>query len=57
MTCPTVWLRSLLADLHNQKHEQEATVIFCDNEATIAMTKNTTYHSRTKHINIRYHFI
>jgi len=32
-------------------------VIFYDNKATIAMTKNRAYHSRTKHIDIRYHFI
>lgn len=31
--------------------------ILCDNKATIAMTKNSTFHSRTKHIDIRYHFI
>jgi len=34
-----------------------ATEIFCDNKATISMTKNLTFHSRTKHIDIRYHFI
>ena len=33
------------------------TVILCDNKATISMTKNPAFHSRTKHIDIRYHFI
>ncbi|TYH18023.1 hypothetical protein ES288_A05G236600v1 [Gossypium darwinii] len=31
--------------------------IFCDNKETITMTKNPTFHNRTKHVDIRYHFI
>ena len=31
--------------------------IFCDNTSTIAITQNAVQHSRTKHIDIRYHFI
>jgi len=39
-------------------YRQEGAIkIFCDNKATIAMTKNPAFHSRTKHIDIRYHFI
>lgn len=34
-----------------------ATPIFCDNQATIAMTKNPSFHSRTKHIDIRCHYV
>uniref|UniRef100_A0A803MLN5 Uncharacterized protein n=1 Tax=Chenopodium quinoa TaxID=63459 RepID=A0A803MLN5_CHEQI len=37
--------------------QKQATEIFCDNKATIAMTKNPAYHSRTKHIDIRFHYI
>ena len=33
------------------------TDIFCDNKSTIAMAKNPVFHGRTKHINIRLHFI
>ncbi|KAL6324301.1 hypothetical protein AAG906_007424 [Vitis piasezkii] len=51
----SVWLRRILADI-NQEHE-EPTVIYCDNKAAIAMTKNPTYHGRTKHVDIRVHFI
>ena len=29
----------------------------CDNQGTIAVTQNPTNHQRTKHIDIRYHFI
>ncbi|GKF40911.1 hypothetical protein Tco_0124253, partial [Tanacetum coccineum] len=33
------------------------TKIFIDNESTISIVKNPIYHSKTKHIEIRYHFI
>ena len=31
--------------------------IFCDNTSTINISKNHVQHSRTKHIDIRHHFI
>ena len=34
-----------------------ATLILCDNKSSIAMTKNLVYHSRTRHIAIKHHFI
>ena len=34
-----------------------ATEIFCDNQALISMTKNPVFHGRTKHIELRHHFI
>ncbi|XP_052172284.1 uncharacterized protein LOC127788212 [Diospyros lotus] len=56
LACQAVWLIRLLTNLLDQ--EQAATTeIFCDNRATIAMIKNPTFHSRTKHIDIRYHYI
>ena len=53
--CQAIWLRRLLADF--LQIQRGATEVFCDNKATIAMTKNPAFHSRTKHIDIRYHFI
>ncbi len=34
-----------------------ATTIRCDNQGCIALAKNPTHHSRTKHIDIQHHFI
>jgi hypothetical protein len=31
--------------------------LLCDNESTICMADNPVEHSRTKHIDIRYHFL
>nr|GFD22405.1 putative ribonuclease H-like domain-containing protein [Tanacetum cinerariifolium] len=33
------------------------TKIFIDNQSTICIIKNTVFHQRTKHIEIRHHFI
>ena len=32
-------------------------VIHCDNQSAIQITLNQVFHSRTKHIDIRHHFI
>ncbi|XP_057246814.1 secreted RxLR effector protein 161-like [Beta vulgaris subsp. vulgaris] len=53
--CEAVWLRRILDDL--QQTSEEPTTIYCDNMSAIAMTKNPVFHSRTKHIEIRHHFI
>ena len=33
------------------------TTLYGDNQATITLTRDGSYHTRTKHIDIRYHFI
>lgn len=35
----------------------EPTMLYCDNQSAIALTKDDVHHQRTKHIDIRYHFI
>jgi hypothetical protein len=50
-----IWFRQLLADLGFR--QDKATVIFEDNQGCIAMAKNPVSHERTKHIDIKYHFI
>ena len=32
-------------------------MIYGDNEGAVALTKNDCYHARTKHIDIRYHYV
>jgi hypothetical protein len=50
-----VWLRRLLEDLSFE--QKQATTIFEDNQGCIAMAKNPITHERTKHIDIKYHFV
>ena len=36
---------------------QDTMVVYCDNSSAIDISKNQVQHSKTKHIEIRYHFI
>ncbi|GJU31286.1 retrovirus-related pol polyprotein from transposon TNT 1-94 [Tanacetum coccineum] len=44
-------------DRKSTSAEVEYVTIFCDNTSAIAISNNPVLHSRTKHIDIRYHFI
>ncbi|KAL0315837.1 UNVERIFIED_CONTAM: Retrovirus-related Pol polyprotein from transposon TNT 1-94 [Sesamum radiatum] len=48
-----IWLRRILEDMGEK--QEEPTTIYCDNKSAIAITKNPVQHSRTKHIDIKYH--
>ena len=49
-----LWIQQQMRDYRLQFLK---TPIHCDNEAAIALTKDTVHHSKAKHIHIRYHFI
>jgi hypothetical protein len=36
---------------------QQAVRIDCDSQSAIFLAKNPTYHSKTKHIDVQYHFV
>ena len=54
-SCEAIWLQKLLTGLFDL--EMEATVILCDNQGCIKMTENPVFHDKSKHIEIRYHYI
>ena len=49
-----MWMKQMLADYGL---EQGTLTLFCDNMSAINISKNLVQHSRTKHIDIRHHFI
>ena len=49
-----LWIRNQLWDYRLLLNKIP---IFCDNTSAIAISNNLVQHSRTKHIDIRYHFI
>lgn len=49
-----LWMKSQLSDYDIQ---YKMVPIFCDNTSVIAISNNPVLHQRTKHIDIRYHFI
>ena len=50
-----LWLRSFLAEVLGTGGGP--ITINCDNQGAIALAKDNKFHSRTKHIDLRYHFI
>ena len=54
-TSQAIWLRRILEDIGEK--QEKAAEILCDNKSAIAMAKNPVYHSRTRHIAIKHHFI
>ena len=50
-----VRLRKLLVDLFG--HEMDSTVIHCDNQSYVKLSENHVFHNKSKHIEIKYHYI
>lgn len=54
-TQEAVWLRKLTSELSYSA--DEPTIIFEDNQSAIAISRNPQFHGRTKHIDIKYHYV
>ena len=51
-----IYIRSLCSAM--DMHQQSPTKLFCDNQGAIALTsERSKQHQRTKHIDVRYHFV
>ena len=53
--CEIVWLRRILQDLGIS--EAEATSLFIDSQSATKLAKNQVFHSKTKHVDTKYHHI
>jgi hypothetical protein len=51
---PTVWLKDLCAEFCG---DTSCIILFYDNQSAIFLTKDQMFHQRTKHIDIKYHYI
>ena len=49
-----LWMKKLL---HDYGITQDTMCVFCDNMSAINLSKNPVQHSKSKHIEIQYHFI
>uniref|UniRef100_A0A2N9EWM8 Integrase catalytic domain-containing protein n=1 Tax=Fagus sylvatica TaxID=28930 RepID=A0A2N9EWM8_FAGSY len=49
-----LWMKRFLQDLGLKQDEY---VVHCDSQNALNLSKNSTYHSRTKHIDVRYHWL
>ena len=49
-----IWLQGLLAEL---RFKQVMNCLYSDSQSVLNLAKNSAFHSRTKHIGLRYHFV
>jgi hypothetical protein len=49
------WIRSLLGEIGFE--QDQATQLYIDNQAAQKLSQNPVFHGRTKHIDVRHHFI
>ncbi|KAK8951746.1 hypothetical protein KSP39_PZI003779 [Platanthera zijinensis] len=54
--CECIWLRQILSEIKG-KEEDAPTSILCDNTSAIFIAKNPITQRRSKHIDLRFHFI
>ena len=50
-----VWIRLLLFDLGFP--QDEATILYEDNQSTIKLIASESYHAKTKHIDVQYYYV
>ena len=50
----SVWLKCLFAELCGV---DSCINLFCDSQSAIYLTKDQMFHERTKHIDIKYHYV
>ncbi|KAK9734241.1 hypothetical protein RND81_04G125600 [Saponaria officinalis] len=53
--CQCIWLRRVLK--HIEVEENNETMIMCDNNSTIQLSKNPVFHGKSKHIDVKFHFL
>jgi hypothetical protein len=49
-----IWLQRFMEELGKK---QENSRLYCDSQSAIHLAKNSSFHSNTKNIQLRYHFI
>ena len=53
--CQGVWMKRILKEMGFC--DEGCTTILCDNSSTIKLSKNPIMHGRSKHIDVRFHFL
>lgn len=52
-----VWIRSFINDLRIPGVHVDAVPLYIDNNSALKLTRNPEFHSRSKHIDVKHHFI
>jgi len=49
-----IWLKTFLGEIASL---DDPIMVFCDNQSVVHLTNDRMFHERTRHIDIRYHFV
>ncbi|CAL2257280.1 unnamed protein product [Prunus armeniaca] len=49
-----LWMKRFLQELGQEQHKY---ILHCDSQSAIHLSNNLSFHSRSKHIDVRYHWI
>ena len=49
-----IWLKGITEELAMYRGK---VVVYCDNQSVIHLAKNRSFHERSKHIDVRLHFV
>ena len=53
--CQGVWMKRILKELGHS--DGDCTIVMRDNSSTIKLSKNPVMYGRSKHIDVRFHFL
>ncbi|KAL0549814.1 hypothetical protein IC582_014303 [Cucumis melo] len=53
--CQAIWLKKILEEL--QFKQEGSIAIYCDNSSVIKLSKNPVLHGRSKHMDVKFHFL
>ena len=53
--CQVVWMRRIIASFNLL--QSDSTYVYCDNSSSIELSNNLILYGRSKHIDIRFHFL
>ena len=54
-SCKAVWNQNLMSNLFDI--QLDVTCIFYDNQSCVKLSKNPVFHDKSKHIEIKFHYI
>jgi hypothetical protein len=52
-----IWIKSILCEILGQNSVSQTPTVYTDNQAARSISRDDAFHQRTKHIDIKHHFI
>jgi hypothetical protein len=52
-----LWLQQIMKQMMYSRNDIQAVKIYSDNQSSLSLAENPEFHQRTKHIDVKHHFI